>query len=387
MANIVSTLKVKATYMRGGTSKGVFFNIDDLPHQAAVAGAYRDNFLLRVVGSPDSYGKHTDGMGGATSSTSKAVLVAKSASPEHDVDYYFGQVAIDKAFVDWTGNCGNLTAAVGAFAIHEGLVADVPENGIATVRIWQRNIDKTLVVHVPMQNGEVLEQGDYTIAGVDHCYARINVDFIDPAEGAVLPTANLTDTIEVEGVGSLEVSLINAGIATVFFNAQCLGLTATELQDAVNNNPQLLTKLEAIRAAGAVKMGLINDVSEAATRAHTPKVAWVSSPCDYTASSGETIKGNSINLNVRAMSMGKLHHAMMGTCAVAIASAASIKGTLVEQACAANQTEFTFGHPSGTMVLDAASQCIEGTWQVQRVTMGRSARVLMEGRVHCPADI
>ena len=382
-------IKVPATYMRGGTSKGVFFNLTDLPKPAQVAGEARDNLLLRVIGSPDPYTKQTDGMGGATSSTSKTVILSKSEQADHDVDYLFGQVAIDKPFVDWSGNCGNLTSAVGAFAISNGLVGKsrVPNNGVAIVRVWQANINKSILVHVPMTNGEVQETGDFELDGVTFAAAEVKLEFIDPADGdgALFPTGNVVDDLEVPGVGTLKATMINAGIPTVFINAADIGYTGTELQDDINNDVAALKKLETIRAYGAVKMGLITDINEAQARQHTPKVAFVAAPLDYTASSGKVIEAANINLLVRAMSMGKLHHAMMGTAAVAIGTAAAIEGTLVNIAAGGGAlSEVNFGHPSGTLKVGAEAKNTAGNWLVTKASMSRSARVLMEGIVRVP---
>lgn len=382
-------IKVPATYMRGGTSKGVFFNLTDLPKSAQVAGEARDNLLLRIIGSPDPYAKQTDGMGGATSSTSKTVILSKSEQADHDVDYLFGQVAIDKPFVDWSGNCGNLTSAVGAFAISNSLVdkSRVPDNGVAIVRVWQANIKKSILVHVPITNGEVQETGDFELDGVTFPAAEVKLEFIDPADGdgALFPTGNVVDSLEVPGVGTLKATMINAGIPTIFINAADIGYAGTELQDDINNDVVALKKLETIRAYGAVKMGLITDISEAQARQHTPKVAFVASPLDYKASSGKLIESANINLLVRAMSMGKLHHAMMGTAAVAIGTAAAIEGTLVNVAAGGGAlSEVNFGHPSGTLKVGAEAKNINGDWQVTKASMSRSARVLMEGVVRVP---
>ncbi|MEW8440020.1 MAG: 2-methylaconitate cis-trans isomerase PrpF, partial [Candidatus Thiodiazotropha taylori] len=377
-------IKIPATYMRGGTSKGVFFNLSDLPEAAQQPGETRNQLLLRVIGSPDPYGKQTDGMGGATSSTSKTVILAKSDQPDHDVDYLFGQVAIDKAFVDWSGNCGNLTAAVGSFAIASGLVAPerVPDNGIAVVRIWQKNIEKTIVAHVPITNGEVQETGDFELDGVTFPAAEVKIEFmspVDPSE-AMFPTGNLVDDLEVPGIGTFKATMINAGIPTIFLNADEIGYTGAELQEAINGDPAALERFETIRAHGAIRMGLISDVAEAAARQHTPKVAFVAPAAGYTASSGKAIAAEEIDLNVRALSMGKLHHAMMGTAAVAIGTAAAIPGTLVNLAAGGGDREsVTFGHPSGTLKVGAAASQQDGNWIVEKVVMSRSARILMEG--------
>ena len=384
-------MRIPATYMRGGTSKGVFFTLSDLPTAAQVPGEARDKLLLRVIGSPDPYEKQIDGMGGATSSTSKTVILSKSDSPDHDVDYLFGQVSIDKPFVDWSGNCGNLSAAVGPYSIANGLVdpAKVPRNGIAEVRIWQVNIQKTIVAQVPMAEGEVQETGDSELDGVTFPAAEIPVAFMDPAdgEGAIFPTGSVVDDLEVPGLGVLKATLINAGIPTVFVNAEALGYTGCELQDAINGDAKALAMFETIRAHAAVKMGLIQRVEEAASRQHTPKVAFVAPASSYTASSGKAVRVEDVDLVVRALSMGKLHHAMMGTAAVAIGAAAAIQGTLVNLAAGGIEREaVTFGHPSGTLRVGAKASLVDGRWQIDQALMSRSARVLMEGEVRIPSD-
>lgn len=387
-------IKIPATYMRGGTSKGVFFKLDDLPEAAQQAGRVRDQLLLRVIGSPDPYAKQIDGMGGATSSTSKTVILAKSQQPEHDVDYLFGQVSIDQPFVDWSGNCGNLTAAVGSFAISNGLVdaTRIPENGICTVRIWQVNIQKTIIAHVPITQGQVQETGDFELDGVTFPAAEVQIEFLDPADdgedgGAMFPTGNLVDTLEVPEIGRFQATFINAGIPTIFLNAEDIGYTGSELQDAINGDAKALARFETIRAYGAKQMGLIQDISEAASRQHTPKIAFVSKPKQYVSSSGKTITEQDTDLLVRALSMGKLHHAMMGTAAVAIGTAAAIPETLVNLAAGGGAREAVrFGHPSGTLRVGAQAIQEKGQWVVKKAVMNRSARVLMEGWVRIPAE-
>jgi hypothetical protein len=388
-------VKIPATYMRGGTSKGVFFRLQDLPEAAQAPGATRDALLLRVIGSPDPYGKQIDGMGAATSSTSKAVILSKSTRPGHDVDYLFGQVSIDQPFVDWSGNCGNLSAAVGPFAISNGLIdaGRVPHDGVAVVRIWQANIGKTIVAHVPMTGGTVQETGAFELDGVTFPAAEVQLEFMDPAAeeegggGAMFPTGNVVDALEVPGVGTLRATMINAGIPTIFVNAEAIGYTGTELQDAINGDAAALAKFEAIRAHGAVRMGLIRHIDEAAGRQHTPKVAFVAGPAGYTASSGKPVAASDVDLLVRALSMGKLHHAMMGTAAVAIGTAAAIAGTLVNLAAGGGEHEAVrFGHPSGTLRVGAQAGRVDGEWRVTKAVMSRSARVLMEGWVRVPGD-
>ncbi|MBB3006621.1 2-methylaconitate cis-trans isomerase PrpF [Cupriavidus alkaliphilus] len=391
----VPQIKIPATYIRGGTSKGVFFRLQDLPERAQVPGPARDALLLRVIGSPDPYGKQIDGMGAATSSTSKTVILSKSTRPDHDVDYLFGQVSIDQPFVDWSGNCGNLSAAVGPFAVSAGLVdpSRIPQNGVAVVRIWQANIGKTIIGHVPITNGAVQETGDFELDGVTFPAAEVQLEFMDPAAdeegagGAMFPTGNVVDDLEVPGVGTLKATMINAGIPTIFVNAESIGYTGTELQDAINSDTRALAMFETIRAHGALRMGLIKDIDEAARRQHTPKVAFVARPVDYTASSGKQVAAADVDLLVRALSMGKLHHAMMGTAAVAIGTAAAIPGTLVNLAAGGGERNAVrFGHPSGTLRVGAEAQLVDGEWVVRKAIMSRSARVLMEGWVRVPGD-
>lgn len=388
-------IKIPATYMRGGTSKGVFFSLKDLPEAAQIPGPARDALLLRVIGSPDPYDKQIDGMGGATSSTSKTVILSKSIKADHDVDYLFGQVSIDKPFVDWSGNCGNLSAAVGSFAISNGLVdtSRIPHNGVAVVRVWQANIGKTIIAHVPITNGEVQETGDFELDGVTFPAAEVQVEFMDPAAeeegggGSMFPTGNLIDELEVPGVGTFKATMINAGIPTIFINAEDIGYTGTELQSAINSDPKALQMFETIRAYGALRMGLIASLDEAAKRQHTPKVAFVAKPADYVASSGKAIGAGDVDLLVRALSMGKLHHAMMGTAAVAIGTAAAISGTLVNLAAGGvERSAVRFGHPSGTLRVGAEASLENGEWVVKKAIMSRSARVLMEGYVRVPGD-
>ena len=390
----VSQVKIPATYMRGGTSKGVFFRLQDLPGRCQVPGEARDNLFMRVIGSPDPYSAHIDGMGGATSSTSKCVILSKSSQPEHDVDYLYGQVSIDSAFVDWSGNCGNLSTAAGAFAIHAGLVdpSRIPDNGVCIVRIWQANIGKTIIAHVPITNGEVQETGDFELDGVTFPAAEIVLEFLDPSDdgeegGSMFPTGNLVDDLDVPGVGTFKATMITAGIPTVFVNAEDIGYTGTELREDINSDPAQLARFEQIRVAGALRMGLIKTPEEAAKRQHTPKIAFVSGPKTYKASSGKQIEASDVDLLVRALSMGKLHHAMMGTCAVAIGTAAAIPGTLVNLAAGGGAPEAVrFGHPSGSLRVGAEAKQVDGQWAVTKAIMSRSARILMEGNVRVPGD-
>ena len=390
----VPQVKIPATYMRGGTSKGVFFRLQDLPPSCQVPGAARDALFMRVIGSPDPYAAQIDGMGGATSSTSKCVILSKSNQPDHDVDYLYGQVSIDKAFVDWSGNCGNLSTAAGAFALHAGLLdpGRIPDNGVCVVRIWQANIQKTIIAHVPVSNGQVQETGDFELDGVTFPAAEIVLEFLDPSDdgeegGSMFPTGNLIDDLEVPGVGTFKATMISAGIPTVFVNAEDIGYSGTELREQINGDPEQLARFEKIRVAGALRMGLIKTAEEATTRQHTPKIAFVAKAKDYVSSSGKTVQAGEVDLLVRALSMGKLHHAMMGTCAVAIGTAAAIPGTLVNQAAGGSAREAVrFGHPSGTLRVGAEAALVNGQWTVTKAIMSRSARILMEGWVRVPGD-
>nr|WP_312230217.1 2-methylaconitate cis-trans isomerase PrpF [Pseudomonas sp.] len=386
-------VKIPATYMRGGTSKGVFFRLQDLPEPCQVPGEARDKLFMRVIGSPDPYAAQIDGMGGATSSTSKCVILSKSSQPDHDVDYLYGQVSIDKAFVDWSGNCGNLSTAAGAFAIHAGLVdpARIPANGTCMVRIWQANIHKTIIAHVPVSNGQVQETGDFELDGVTFPAAEIVLEFLDPSDdgeegGSMFPTGNRVDDLEVPGIGTFKATMISAGIPTIFVNAADIGYQGTELREDINSDPEQLARFERIRVAGALRMGLIKTPEDALTRQHTPKIAFVSPPKSYTASSGKPVEAGEVDLLVRALSMGKLHHAMMGTCAVAIGAAAAVPGTLVNLAAGGGELQAVrFGHPSGTLRVGAEASQVDGSWGVTKAIMSRSARILMEGWVRVPA--
>jgi 2-methylaconitate isomerase len=390
----VSQVRIPATYMRGGTSKGVFFRLQDLPESCQVPGAARDKLFMRVIGSPDPYSAHIDGMGGATSSTSKCVILSKSSRPEHDVEYLYGQVSIDKPFVDWSGNCGNLSTGAGAFALHAGLVdaERIPKNGTCVVRIWQANIGKTIIAHVPVTNGQVQETGDFELDGVTFPAAETVLEFLDPSDdgeegSSMFPTGNLVDDLEVPGIGTLKATMISAGIPTVFVNAEDIGYQGAELREDINGNPDALARLESIRVAGALRMGLIKTADEALTRQHTPKVAFVSPPKTYRTSSGKTIDATEVDLLVRALSMGKLHHAMMGTCAVAIGTAAAVPGTLVNLAAGGGEPQAVrFGHPSGSLRVGAEAKQVDGQWTVTKAIMSRSARILMEGCVCVPGD-
>ncbi|WP_259759200.1 2-methylaconitate cis-trans isomerase PrpF [Pseudomonas sp. GCEP-101] len=390
----VPQVKIPATYIRGGTSKGVFFRLQDLPERCQVPGEARDQLFMRVIGSPDPYGAHIDGMGGATSSTSKCVILSKSTQPDHDVDYLYGQISIDKAFVDWSGNCGNLSTAAGSFAIHAGLVdpSRIPDNGTCVVRIWQANIQKTIIAHVPITNGQVQETGDFELDGVTFPAAEIVLEFLDPSDdgedgGAMFPTGNLVDDLEVPGIGTFKATMITAGIPTIFVNAQDIGYTGAELREAINGDPEQLARFEKFRIAGALRMGLIKTPEEAATRQHTPKIAFVAPAKDYVTSSGKQVKAGDVDLLVRALSMGKLHHAMMGTAAVAIGTAAAIPGTLVNLAAGGGErSAVRFGHPSGTLRVGAEAKQVNGEWTVTKAIMSRSSRILMEGWVRVPGD-
>ncbi len=389
--------RIPATYMRGGTSKGIFFRLEDLPASCQTPGPARDRLLRRVMGSPDPYGAQIDGMGGATSSTSKCVIVSPADVPGHDINYLYGQVSIDSDLIDWSGNCGNLTTAAAAFAIHAGYVPAGPD-GTRTVRIWQANIGKTIIAHVPVSGGEVQETGDFEVDGVTFPAAEIALEFADPADegpatgkGGMFPTGNLVDDLIVPAhivpSGKLRATMISAGIPTIFVMAADIGLSGKELRTDINNDPARLADLETLRVCGALAMGLIDKPEEAARSQHVPKLAFVAPPADYVTASGQLVRGEEIDLLVRALSMGKLHHAMMGTASVAIASAAAVPGTLVHQAAGGKErSTVRFGHPSGTLRVGAEARQVDGQWRVTKAVMSRTARILMEGWVRVPED-
>lgn len=387
----VAQVRIPATYMRGGTSKGVFFRLEDMPEATRVPGEPRDDLFRRVIGSPDPYGTQIDGMGGATSSTSKCVIISPATRPDHDVDYLYGQIAIDSGIVDWSSNCGNLSTAAGAFAIHAGYVDPASAvDGVCTIRIWQANIGKTIVAHVPVTpDGQVREMGDFELDGVAFPAAEIVLEFVDPAdsEGAMFPTGNLVDELQLPDGTKLNATLINAGIPAVFVNAADIGYTGTELREDVNGDAAALARFEAIRVAGGLKMGVLKTAADAARSLRAPAIAFVAPPADYVSSSGKTIRAGDIDLLARALSMGKLHHAMMGTASVAIAAAAAVPGTLVNLAAGGGaRTATRFGHPSGTLRVGAEARQVDGQWAVTKAIMSRSARILMEGFVRVPGD-
>lgn len=340
--------RIPAVYMRGGSSKGVFFLDQNLPP----AGAERDAILLRVIGSPDVYGKQIDGMGGATSSTSKVVVIGRSTREDCDVDYLFGAPAIETPVIDWSGNCGNLSSAVGPYAISEGLV-DAPRDGMAVVRIWQANIQKRIIAHVPMRNGEVQEEGDFVLDGVAFPGAEVVLEFLNPggSDGSILPTRNAIDELDIPGFDNLPVTLLNAGNPTIFIDADKVGLKGTETQDQVNSDAELLARLETIRAHCTVAMGLAETAEEATRlRPHTPKLCMVAKPKAYQAAGGKQVEPGDIDVIARILSMGKLHHAITGTGAVAVAVAAALDGTLVNRIVGdIGDRQVRMGHTAGSI--------------------------------------
>ncbi len=382
----MSLIRFPATWMRGGTSKGLFVDPADLP----VDPARRDALLLRALGSPDPYGTQMDGLGGATSSTSKVALVSRSTRPGFDLDYRFGAVAVSEAVIDWSGNCGNLSAAVGVFGLSRSLVA-APADGIAMLRIWQANLGQTILAHLPVRDGQAVEDGDFRLAGVAFPGAEIVLDFLDPAsETALLPTGQPTDRLEIPGLGVIEASLINAGNPTIFVRAADLDLTGTESPADFNRDAALLARCEAIRAHGAVAMRLAARPEDAtAQRPHTPKLAFVAPARTYRATDGSLIAASAVDLVARILSMGKLHHAFTATGAVALAVAAMLPGSLARDALGdplAAESEVRIGHAAGVMAVGATVVADQGRWRVEKVILRRSARRLMEGWVWAPAD-
>jgi len=377
-----------AVFMRGGTSKGIFFRGGVLPEEPKL----RDAILLRALGSPDPYKRQIDGLGGASSSTSKAVIVSRSDRPGIDVDYLFAQVDVERPLIDYTANCGNLSGAVGPFAISEGLVEAI--DGTTSVRIWQVNTSRLIVAHVPVRDGEPVEEGAYVIDGVPFPSAEIALDFYDPGgsvTGKLLPTGNAVDELDVPAVGVLRVTLLDAATITVFVRANDVGLVGTELRPQVDGDVALLAKLESIRAAAAVRLGLAANAQEATRRRPgTPKLALVAAPARYRTAGGIDIEAEQVDFVARMISMGTLHHAFPGTGAICAAVAAAIPGTVVnEVACVAPGREhsITFGHTSGTIRIGVTLAERDAIWHAEKARVSRSARRIMQGEVCIPAAL
>lgn len=378
----MSPISLPATWMRGGTSKGLFFRAADLPADPAL----RDRLLLRALGSPDPYGKQIDGVGGATSSTSKVVIVGPAARTDCDVDYLFGQVPIGEGPIDWSGNCGNLTAAVGPFALRQGLVP-MPADGLATVRIWQANIGKRILARVPVAGGAVVEAGDFRLDGVAFPAAEIGLEFLDPAgeAGGLFPTGRRVDGLSLPGGGAIEATLIDAGNPLVLVAASDLGVAGDEPQAELNARPDLLARCEAIRVAGALAMGLARDAEAARLRPHTPKLALLAPPLACTSSGGRRFTTDQLDLACRVVSIGVFHHAIPGTAAIAIAAGASVPGTVAASLLVRPAGELLqLGHPSGRVGVGVEAREEGAAWRILAARMSRSARVLMEGRVFVP---
>ena len=365
----MSQQKVRAVYMRGGTSRAIFFHERDLP----APGPERDHILLASIGSPDPYGRQIDGLGGGISSLSKACIIGPPTMRGADVDYTFAQVEVREASVDYTGNCGNCSGAVGPFAIDEGLVP--AREGETLVRIHNTNTKKLIVAHVPVSNGEAAVTGDFELPGIPGKGARIALDFVDPGgagTGKLLPTGKPREII-----AGVEASCVDASNAVVFVRAGDIGLKGTETPTEVDANRDVTQRLEAIRVAAAERMGM--PVSNA-----TPKVAIVAPATPFTALDGVKYRADQVDVVARIMSMGNCHRAFALTGAMCLAVAARIEGTVVREAAGACPGDVRLGHPSGVVPIDAAVTVRDGSPWAERVTVYRTARRLMEGFVRIP---
>jgi len=380
--------RIPAVIMRGGTSRAVFFHRHHLPADPEL----RDRVILTVFGGGDPYGRQIDGLGGAVSTTSKAAIISPPSVPDADVDYTFGQVSVTTPLVDYGGNCGNISSAVGPFAIEEGLVRAT--DPVTTVRIWQVNTQKRIIAHVPTSGGLPEVEGDYAIDGVPGTGAMIILEFHDPGgsmTGRLLPTGNPADVLEVEGVGRLTVSLVDAANPVVFVNPQDLGLDGLEMPERVDGDHALLAKIEAIRAHAAVRMGLARTVAEATARSPgVPKLAFAAPPASYTSTRGSPVDGAAVDVVGRIMSMGRLHRSYALTGAICTAAAAQVEGTLVHAVARrgpAGERTLRIGHPAGIIEVGALVVRRDGEWHVEKVVTRRTARRLMEGMALVPASV
>lgn len=377
--------KIPCTVMRGGTSRALFFKEADLPPDPIV----RDRVIMAAFGSPDPYGRQINGLGGATSTTSKVAVISPREGEKNTVNYTFGQVSITSSLIDRKGNCGNISSAVGPFAIDEGMVE--VEEPVTTVRIYNTNTKKYIVARVPVKNGKAVVEGDYAIAGIPGTGARISLEFEHPGgsvTGKLLPTGNPTDILNAGGFGEFTASIVDAANPVVFVRASDLGLQGIELPREVDGNLELLAKIESIRAAAAVRIGLA-DTPEEATRKSpaVPKIAFVSPPSYYTTLSGTNVMAADVDLVARIMSMGKLHAAYAITGAICTAGAAKIEGSVVWEMVRGEKRQASLvhlGHPSGTLEVEVDMVKSGETWEYVKGTVFRTARRLMDGFVYVP---
>jgi 2-methylaconitate cis-trans-isomerase PrpF len=377
--------RIRAVFVRGGTSRALVFHHRDLPEDRAAW----DPVFLAALGSPDPGGRQLDGLGGGISSLSKVAVVGAPTRPDADVDYTFGQVEVTRAAVDYRGNCGNISSAIGPFAIDEALIP--AREPTTVVRIHNTNTRKLIHAHVPVKAGEAAVGGDFALDGVPGTGARIALDFLDPGgavTGRLLPTGQAQETLDVPGLGTVAASLVDATNPMVFVRAKDLGLDGTERPEILDARPGLPARLEAIRAAAAVRMGLARTPEDAGrTSPAVPKIAVVAPPTGYHTLTGATVEPDAVDLVARVVSMGKVHRAFALTGAMCLAVAARIAGTVAHEAAALAGAagDVRIGHPSGILPVAASvARGPDGAPVAQTVTVYRTARRLMEGFVLVP---
>ena len=374
-------LKIPAVFMRGGTSNAVVFHAKDLPQDRA----QWDEIFLAAIGSPDPYGRQLDGMGGGVSSLSKVCIVGPSSRPDADIDYTSAQVQVKEAKVDYGANCGNMSSAMGPFAVDEGLVKSSGKD--ALVKVHNTNTKKIIWSRFPIDDGQAAVDGDLAIPGVAGTGAPVKLEFREPGgatTGKLLPTGNVADTLDVPGVGKIRVSMVDAANACVFVRAADLGIKGTELPDEIDANPDLLKKLAAIRIAASVAMGITKTPEDAAKRASVPFVGFISAPQDAKTLTGETLKSTDMDLTARMMSNGQPHRALPLTCTLCMAVAARLEGSVVNETARANanpEAEIRISMPSGILTAAASVRKLEGQWYAEQGAFYRTQRRMFEGQV------
>jgi 2-methylaconitate isomerase len=377
--------RIRAVFVRGGTSRALIFHGRDLDGD-------RDRWdavFLAALGSPDPNGRQLDGLGGGISSLSKVAVVGPPTRPDADVDYTFGQVEVTRPAVDYRGNCGNISSAIGPFAIDEALVA--AREPLTVVRVHNTNTGKMIHAHVPVEAGEAAVRGGFALDGVPGTGARIALDFVDPGgavTGRLLPTGHVQDALDVAGLGTITASLVDATNPMVFVRAKDFGLEGIERPEDLDTRSSLPSHLEAIRGAAAVRMGLARTPEEAGRESPAvPKIAVLAPPAGYRTPAGVTVEPHAVDLVARIVSMGKVHRAFALTGAMCLAVAARIPGTVAHEAAATTGAsgDVRIGHPSGVLPVAAAVRLgPDGTLVAQTVTVYRTARRLMEGFVLVP---
>ncbi len=370
---------IKATYYRGGTSKGVFFQKKDLPTQDEKE---LNKIFLKVIGSPDPNGRQLNGMGGGVSSVSKCVIISPSERDDADVDYNFIQIAVDQPIAEWNNNCGNLSGAVGPYAVQEGIIK--PKEGENKIRIYQVNTDKIIHSTFNVKDGKPEIEGDYTIAGVYGGASKVRLDYLEPGgsgTGKLLPTGNVIDEIEIDGFGKIKVSVVDAATPLIYIQAEDLGLKGTESPDELDGNAEKMEIIQKIRRKCAFMTGLSKSEHEAPM--NTPRIGIVTSPKDYISLDKSNIKGDDQDITARMFSMGKTHKAIMGTAGVNIGVAAAIEGTIPNliKRKGSNPLELRAGNPSGVMTAGAVIEQVDGKPYAKSAIMYRTFRPLMRGEV------